>query len=67
MLLAYESKYYLQVYLDNCAYKIVKTQMLDYLGENLFETDKDYFSINRSYKGCVTTALIEVKGSITIF
>ena len=24
-------KYYLQVYLDNCAYKIVNTQMLDYL------------------------------------
>ena len=38
-LLAYESKYYLQVYLDNCAYKIVGKQIIDYLGDNLFETD----------------------------
>ena len=30
-LLVYESKYYLQVYLDNCAYKIVGTKMRDYL------------------------------------
>ena len=36
-LLACKSKYYLQVYLDNCAYKIVKKQMTDYLDENLFE------------------------------
>ena len=35
-LLAYENKYFLQVYLDNCAYKVV-----DYLGENIFETDED--------------------------
>ena len=40
-LLVYESKYYLQVYLDNCAYKIVTTQMLDYLDDNLFETDEN--------------------------
>ena len=26
-LLVYENKYYLQVYLDNCAYKIVNKQM----------------------------------------
>ena len=34
---AYENKYYLQVYLDNCAYKIVNRQMIYYLDENLFE------------------------------
>ena len=28
-LLAYENKYYLQVYLVNCAYKIVNKQMTD--------------------------------------
>ena len=39
-LLVYDNKYYLQVYLDNCAYKTncaVNKQMTDYLGENLFE------------------------------
>ena len=35
-LLVYHNKYYLQVYLDNCAYKIVKKQMTDYLDENVF-------------------------------
>ena len=35
-LLVYEDKYYLQVYLDNCAYKLVNKQMTDYLDENLF-------------------------------
>ena len=36
-LLVYENKYYLQVYLDYCAYKIVNKQMTGYLDENLFE------------------------------
>ena len=36
-LLVYENKYYLQVYLDNCAYKIESKQIIDYLYENLFE------------------------------
>ena len=36
-LLVYKSKYYLQGYLDNCAYKIAKKQMIDYLDENIFE------------------------------
>ena len=36
-LLVYESKYYLQVYLGNCAYKILNKQMTDYLDENLLE------------------------------
>ena len=35
-LLVYENKYYLRVYLDNCAYKIVNKQMTDYLDKNLF-------------------------------
>ena len=39
--LVYESKYYLQVYLDNCVYKIVNTQMIDYLGDNLLESDRN--------------------------
>ena len=36
-LLVYENKCYLQVYLDNCAYKIVNKKMTDYLDENVFE------------------------------
>ena len=35
-LLVYESKYYLQVYLDNWAYKIVVRQMIYYPDDNLF-------------------------------
>ena len=36
-LLVYDSRYYLQVYLDNCAYKIVNKHMIDYLDEYPFE------------------------------
>ena len=36
-LLVYYKKYYLQVYLDNCTYKLVNKQMTDYLEKNLFE------------------------------
>ena len=36
-LLVYKNKYYLQVYLDNCVYKVVNKQMVDYLDENIFE------------------------------
>ena len=36
-LLVYQNKYYQQVYLDNCAYKIVDKQMIDHLDDNLFE------------------------------
>ena len=32
-----KKKNYLQVYLDNCAYKIANKRMTDYLNENLFE------------------------------
>ena len=35
-LLAYENKYYLKVYLSNCAYKIVNTQIVYYLDDNFF-------------------------------
>ena len=36
-LLVYDKKYYLQVYLENCVYKIVNKQVTDYLAENIFE------------------------------
>ena len=36
-LLIYENEYYLQVYLENCVYKIVSRQMTDYLNGNVFE------------------------------
>ena len=39
-LLVYEKKCYPQVYLDIWAYEIVDKQMIDYLDENLFETDE---------------------------
>ena len=40
-LLVYQNKYYLQVHLENFAYKIISKQMTDYLDDNLFETDED--------------------------
>ena len=49
-LLVYENKYYLQVYLDNCAYRISDKQMIGYLDDNFFETDE--------YKCCITIELI---------
>ena len=36
-LLVYDKKYYLQVYLDNYAYKNINKHMTDYLDENRFE------------------------------
>ena len=41
LLLVYNNKYYLKVYLENCAYKVVDNQMIDYLDDNVFETDED--------------------------
>ena len=38
-LLVYENKYYLQVYLDNCTYKIVNIPMINYLDYHLFDSD----------------------------
>ena len=35
-LFVYQNKYYLQLYLDNLAYKIIDKQMIDYIDENLF-------------------------------
>ena len=40
-LLAYENKYYLQIYLDNCSYRVLNTQMIDYLDHNLFQSYKN--------------------------
>ena len=39
-LLIYHNKFYLQVYLNNCAYKIIGKQMIDYLDDSAFETDE---------------------------
>ena len=36
-LLAYDIKYYLQVYLEICAFKTVNKQMTDYLNKKHFE------------------------------
>ena len=40
-LLAYGNKYYLQVYFDDCAYKIVDKQMIHHLCNYLFESDEN--------------------------
>ena len=40
-LLVYENKHYLEVYLDNCAYKIVKKQMTEYPDDNIFDADEN--------------------------
>ena len=53
-LLLYEKKYYLQVYLDNCAYKIVNTELIDYHEDKLSKSDENKFLINWSYKHCIT-------------
>ena len=34
-------KYNLQVYLDNCAYKIADKQMINYFDDNLLDTNED--------------------------
>ena len=39
--LIWESKYFLQVYLDKCAYKIIEKQITDYVGDNPFEIDEN--------------------------
>ena len=35
--------------------------MIDYLGDNPFKTDEDYFLINMSYRCCFTVKLIYAK------
>ena len=57
-LLVSEIRYYLQVYLDNCACKFASKERADYLDVNLFETFEGYFLINRFYKCCIMTELI---------
>ena len=37
-LLVYKYKYYLQVYLGNCAYKIMDKQMIDYVDNHIFHS-----------------------------
>ena len=39
LLLVCKIKYYLEVFLDNSAYKFANKQMTDYLDGNIFETD----------------------------
>ena len=55
---AYENKYCLQVYLDTCTYEIVNAEMIDYLDDNLFESD-----VNWSYKCCIMIELVYIKKS----
>ena len=38
-LLVYENKYYVQAYLHSYVYKTLNTQMVYYLGDNIFESD----------------------------
>ena len=40
-LLVHENNCYLQVYIANCAHKIVDMQMTGYLDDNPFETDEN--------------------------
>ena len=40
-LLVYKKKFYLQGYLNNWSYKIVDKQMIYYLSDNSFKTNKD--------------------------
>ena len=39
-LLVYKNKYYLQVYLNNCAYEIVNTVMIDHFDDNILKVEK---------------------------
>ena len=41
LLLVFDNKYYLQVYLDNCASEILDNQTIDYRYDNLCETDEN--------------------------
>ena len=49
------NKYYLQVHLKNCTYKVLNPKMIDYPDDHLFHSDKVILSIliltNASY-GC---------------
>ena len=36
-----DNKYYLQPYVNNCAYKILSKLMIDRLCDNLFEADEN--------------------------
>ena len=53
----YGNKYYLQVYLDNRAYKIIDKKMIDYLDDNLSEFDKNYQFFNFDEINLINVAL----------
>ena len=62
-LLVYQTKYYLQVYLNNCAYKIVNKQIIVYLDGNPFERLiliilMEILLKTISYKGGIKTYLV---------
>ena len=40
ILLTYEGNYDIKIFLDNCVYKNVNMQMIDYLDNNLFSSDE---------------------------
>ena len=40
-LLVHNSRYYFQVYLSSCTYKIVNTHMTDYFDGNLFKSNQN--------------------------
>ena len=40
-LLVHKNKYYLEVYLEICFYKIINKKLIDYIDENPFETDEN--------------------------
>ena len=40
-LLIYENRYYLQVYLNKYAYKVVNTEIIYYLDDKFLEADED--------------------------
>ena len=42
-LLVYIRKYYVKAYIDNCAYKIIDKQMINYLDDNRFNVDDNFF------------------------
>ena len=60
-ILIYENKYYLEVYIDNCAYKIVNSQIVDYLNDIDFESDYFCDFMSWPYKCCIMKELILVK------
>ena len=40
------------IFLSSCAYKVADKWMIDYLSDNLFETNENYLLVNGFYKCC---------------